>query len=263
MRRPTLQLTWDEEMSVGIPEIDEDHQRFIVLINKLNCSITEGKAPSEIKQILKLIVDDAVFHFANEEVLFNKWQYPDAEAHANMHAKVVGAFKELQKHFIPYGNDSDWMDAGMKMKNILVDHILEEDMKYADYYRNSAPTINRDHFEKLPELLALPNNDPVRKDIEARLEKLEEEYRSQIHAMENELAHYRSHLENLVLQRTERLSVRNSILESSNAYLSEKYLKMSQKYYAYLAVTTRPVNTTYKHKGSSIHYLPWRLEQED
>jgi hypothetical protein len=108
----------------------------------------------------------------------------------------------------------------------------------------------------LPEPLALRNNDPVGKDIEERLVKLEEEYRSQIHAMENELAHYRSHLEKMVLQRTERLNVRNSILESSNAYLSEKYFKMSQKYYAYLAVTTRPVNTTYKHKGIAIHYLP-------
>jgi hemerythrin-like metal-binding protein len=263
MRRPTLQLTWNEGMSVGISEIDEDHQRFILLINKLNCSITTGKTPSEIKQIMQLIIDDAVHHFANEEVLISKWQYPDAEAHADIHVEVVRALEELQKQFIPYGNDSDWMDAGMKIKNILVDHIMKEDMKFADFYSNAERTINRDHFDNMSELLALPNNDPVRNSIEERLVKLEEEYRSQIRAMENELAHYRSHLEKLVLQRTERLNVRNSILESSNAYLSEKYFKMSQKYYAYLAVTTRPVNTRYKHKGIAIHYSTWRQGQEE
>jgi hemerythrin-like metal-binding protein len=134
---PTLQFAWNEEMSVGIPEVDEDHKRFISLINDLNRSIMSRMASSEIKQYLQAIIDDAEKHFAKEEVLFKEWQYPDAEGHAKIHAKVLHTLDEIKKQFIPYGHDSDWVDAGVKIKKLLVDHILKEDMKYADYYRNS------------------------------------------------------------------------------------------------------------------------------
>jgi hemerythrin len=39
--------------------------------------------------------------------------------------------------FEPYGHDSGWIDAGLKIKEILVSHILNEDMRYAEFYRKS------------------------------------------------------------------------------------------------------------------------------
>jgi hemerythrin len=50
-------------MSVGIPEIDEDHKHFIFLINELNRSIVDRKDPAEIKKRLQIIVEDAERHF--------------------------------------------------------------------------------------------------------------------------------------------------------------------------------------------------------
>jgi hemerythrin len=85
MKRPTWQLQWDEGMSVGIPEIDEDHKQFLLLINELNRSITEGRKQAEIKQRLKFIVDDAARHFQREEKLFHEMQFPDAAGHALVH----------------------------------------------------------------------------------------------------------------------------------------------------------------------------------
>ncbi len=137
MKRPTLRLTWKAEMSVGIPEIDEDHKRFIILINDLNRSITEGLESGEIKNKLQLILDDTERHFAHEEKLFKEWNYPDADIHAKIHAQALKALQTIKEKFIPYGHDSGWLDAGVMIKGILVDHILTEDMKYADYFRNS------------------------------------------------------------------------------------------------------------------------------
>jgi hemerythrin-like metal-binding protein len=127
MRRPTLTFAWSEEMSVGIPEIDEDHQKFILLINDLNRAITDRMSPPEIKHRLQLVIDDAVRHFSQEEKLFNEWHYPDTRQHANIHAEVINSLKVINKKFVPYGNDSEWMDAGVQVKKILVDHILKED----------------------------------------------------------------------------------------------------------------------------------------
>lgn len=136
MRRPTFTITWVDEMSVGIPEIDGDHKRFIFLINELNRSITEGKTPTEIKRRLQVILDDAAEHFAHEEKLFKEWRYPDIAGHAKIHAQTLKELNAIMREFIPYGHDTAWLNAGSRIKSILINHILSEDMKYAEFYRN-------------------------------------------------------------------------------------------------------------------------------
>jgi hemerythrin-like metal-binding protein len=137
MRRPTWQFVWKEELSVGIPEIDAEHKHFIFLVNELNKSITQGMAPEVIKGNLLLILEDAAQHFEHEERLFKEWKYPDADVHAKIHAHVLKVLQEIKEKFIPYGYDSEWVDAGMLIKGVLIDHILTEDMKYADYYQHA------------------------------------------------------------------------------------------------------------------------------
>jgi len=137
MKRPTWIIVWNDEMSVGIPEIDADHKHFFALIHDLNRAITEHKAPEEIRGGLQVIIDDAERHFSQEERLFEEWQYPDTGKHAGSHANALEALRVIMKNFIPYGHDSSWIDAGLRIKDILLYHILNEDMKYADFYRNS------------------------------------------------------------------------------------------------------------------------------
>jgi hemerythrin-like metal-binding protein len=122
-------------MNIGILEIDEDHKPIIFLINELNRSITEGKSPIEIKRRLQLIVDDAVRHFGQEEKLFQERQYPGSAGHARVHANILNALQGIKAGFIPYGLDSSWVDVGMKVKRILMDHFQNEDVKYADFSR--------------------------------------------------------------------------------------------------------------------------------
>jgi hemerythrin-like metal-binding protein len=137
MKRPTWTIRWEAEMSVGIPAIDEDHKQFFVMINLLNRSIIDRMEPAAIKKRMQLIIDDAERHFSQEERLFKEWQYPDIESHALSHGRALKELYEVNEKFIPYGFDSAWVDAGLRVKSILVDHILNEDMKYAIFYRDS------------------------------------------------------------------------------------------------------------------------------
>ncbi len=134
-------------MSVGIPEIDEDHQKFIALINDLNRSISDRMTPDEIVKRLEIIIDDAARHFDQEEKLFFEWQYPDVSGHALIHSNILSSLQIMKKKFIPYGHDSGWVDAGVQIKKILIDHILKEDMKYADYYHNHRGSVPKNQFE--------------------------------------------------------------------------------------------------------------------
>lgn len=122
-------------MSVGIPEIDEDHKQFASLINDLNRSIVDRVEVAEIRHRLQLIIDDAVQHFVHEERLFKEWQYADSESHAGLHAQTIDAMRRI---FLGVDNahlEGQWIEAGLEIKAMLIDHILMEDVKYTKAYR--------------------------------------------------------------------------------------------------------------------------------
>ena len=136
MKKPKWNLEWDEGMSVGIPEIDEDHKRFISLIDELNLSITQRMKATEIKKRLQHVIEDANKHFEQEETFFRERGYPNAEGHARSHNNVRDTLKKIQDSFIPYGLEAEWLDAALVIKQILISHILTEDRQYANYFKS-------------------------------------------------------------------------------------------------------------------------------
>jgi hemerythrin len=129
-------LEWNEKLSMGIPEIDAEHQNFILLVNKLNEAIVGRKDVEQIKYCMQSILIDAAKHFAHEEALFKQWGYPGTEEHAKKHAQVVLAMNNIMEHFERGGVDYEWIEAGLKVKEALINHLLHEDMKYRDYCLN-------------------------------------------------------------------------------------------------------------------------------
>ena len=120
-------------MSVGIPEIDDDHKQFISSISELNRAIAERMRPTEIHRRLQTIVDETKSHFEREEQFFREWQYPGAEDHARIHATILKSLQDILESFLPYGLEAEWIDAALVIKDVLISHILVEDMKYAHY----------------------------------------------------------------------------------------------------------------------------------
>lgn len=130
---PIWRLDWDENLSVCIPEIDSEHRRFIRLVNDLNEAIVDRMGCTEIKKRMQRILDDATEHFAHEEALFRKWQYPNADEHAMKHRAVTGALHDIMGQFTRDSSEYEWVAAGLKVKDALIEHLLREDMKYRDY----------------------------------------------------------------------------------------------------------------------------------
>ena len=127
-------LDWSSELSVCIPEIDAEHQRFIALVNALNEAIIGRKGLAVIRQCMQAIVDDAVAHFSHEEELFKEWGYSAAAEHAQKHAQLLAAMREIMGRFSHETGEYVWVDAGLQVKDTLIEHLLTEDMKYRDYH---------------------------------------------------------------------------------------------------------------------------------
>lgn len=130
---PTWRLDWDESLSVCIPEIDSEHQRFIRLVNELNEAIVDRLDRPELEKRMQYILDDAIEHFAHEEALFKEWRYPDAEQHALKHAAITQALNDIMYQFKHDDTVYGWVAAGLKIKEVLISHLLAEDMKYRDF----------------------------------------------------------------------------------------------------------------------------------
>jgi len=136
MKKPKWNLEWNDGMSVGIPEIDADHRRFILLIDELNSFNTSRTESTEIKNRLQLIVEDAERHFKQEEEYFLDCLYPDTKRHARAHDQILHTVHEVLDSFMPYGLDAEWTDAAQIIKNILIGHVLNDDMEYVNYFKS-------------------------------------------------------------------------------------------------------------------------------
>lgn len=131
---PPWRLEWNEGLSMHIPEIDAEHRHFIDLVNDLNESIVGRMDLEVIKRCMQAILDDAVAHFAHEQALFKEWRYPEAGEHAVKHAQIMRALNDIMARFERGGTEYDWIEAGLQIKQVLIEHLLTEDMKYRDFF---------------------------------------------------------------------------------------------------------------------------------
>jgi hemerythrin len=128
-------IGWNDGLSVGIPEVDADHKRFIFLVDELNHSIVGRMDVDKIKNRLLLIIDDAVHHFGHEERLFKEWNYPDLDDHANKHAGIIKMLQTIIRTDDTHTSLPELILMGLAIKETLIDHILTDDMKYAEFYK--------------------------------------------------------------------------------------------------------------------------------
>ena len=125
-------IEWSDELSVGIQEIDEQHQILVNLINMLYEAIIKQTEAQEVGTILAELSQYTVIHFAVEESLMRIFDYPNYEEHKKNHQKLTTQVFELQNKF-KYSQESISVEVLHFLRHWLTDHIMGEDKKYAPY----------------------------------------------------------------------------------------------------------------------------------
>lgn len=127
-------VSWSEDLSVGIREIDNQHKHFIGELNRAH-SLCSSRDPDlkTIRGIAIGVMDYAREHFTTEESYFKKHDYPYAKEHEAEHAKL------LERSIEFYDRLDSGEDVSMEflefLKEWLEDHLKTHDMKYARYFR--------------------------------------------------------------------------------------------------------------------------------
>ena len=125
-------VSWTPDLLVGVQKIDDHHEELFRRFNQLGDALWDGKGTDEIGGMLDFIANYAVTHFADEEALMLKHDYPKLETHKQVHEAFVS---EVTKTITEYKNGNNSSEFVVKIVNRLGDwtreHIkkMDQDIK--------------------------------------------------------------------------------------------------------------------------------------
>ena len=126
-------LSWNENLSVRIPSIDEQHKVLINMINNLQDAMSSGDSRSVLGDIFDGLLDYTQKHFDYEKDLMEKNGYPATEGHLKEHDGFVEKVSDLHKQFVSSSNFMIGVDVMKFLTDWLVNHIQGVDKEYSDY----------------------------------------------------------------------------------------------------------------------------------
>ena len=115
-----------------LPAAPQEHEADLEALNK---AILECEDKATVERMMDLMLTEAAHHFRHEQELLARWKYPDTAAHTAKHAQLIAQFERVMKGFAQTDISFVWALKGLHLKQLLVEHLLQEDMKYRDFLR--------------------------------------------------------------------------------------------------------------------------------
>ena len=124
-------MDWEDKLSVGIPEFDNEHKKLIDMINNLHTAMKERKSKDVLASLIKDLKNYTQEHFSQEETFMKKYDYADFAAHEIAHKKFIEQINGVEKDF-----EADKLTVAIDLFNFLTNwlkvHIKDIDKKYGD-----------------------------------------------------------------------------------------------------------------------------------
>ena len=126
-------MKWNDSFSVGVAEIDAQHQKLVSMIYELNEAMLQAKGREALIKILDGLVSYAVDHFGTEEKYFAQFDFPFTHSHKKEHQAFVEKVAAFQKDF-----NSGKICLSIEVMTFLSDwlqtHIKCTDKKYGPFF---------------------------------------------------------------------------------------------------------------------------------
>lgn len=129
-----LLVEWKPEFSVGVERFDEEHRHLISLLNQLQVALADQRENLILGAILKELVWYTRSHFKAEEVLMKRYAYPGLVSHRAEHDRFREKVAQFVDHF-QSGRAVIAVEVSDALLEWLIDHILQCDAAYADFFR--------------------------------------------------------------------------------------------------------------------------------
>ena len=126
---------WNKNFFTGISEVDYQHFKIVNYINDLYREFVGNKNKEKLYSILTDLAEFTRIHFADEQILMKKHNYPRLDIHMKEHTDLL---KQLGRYIEDIKNNRAKIDDKFLafLNEWLSHHILEEDMQYAPYLKD-------------------------------------------------------------------------------------------------------------------------------
>ena len=129
-------IDWDDNMSVNVKKIDQQHQKLIAIMNNLFEAMTEGKGKQVLDKTVDQLLEYTEIHFKTEEIFFDQFEYSETDSHKKEHEdfiEKVSAFKD--------GTDRGKLGLSVDVMHFLSrwleNHIMKTDKKYSRFFNEN------------------------------------------------------------------------------------------------------------------------------
>lgn len=124
-------FVWKKAYEIGIGEIDREHQRLFEIGNEIEDIDDPVKEMDRLKRALYDLFEYMKEHFAHEEAVMEKINYPHLEEHRKMHQHLTEELNNILKNTKGFNLLEDKL---VKLiKEWIVEHIEEHDLKIGEY----------------------------------------------------------------------------------------------------------------------------------
>lgn len=131
-------LVWSTEISVGEEAIDTQHKDLLKQMGVLAFSLKTGEGNEKIQEILNFLDEYIKTHLRYEEKYMLNNNYPEYESHRKLHENFEKKFRDFKVEF--YKENMDKKSLALKMEGYMrdwwINHISNDDKKYADFITN-------------------------------------------------------------------------------------------------------------------------------
>ena len=126
----------ENDYSINVAVIDEEHKQFISIINKAITAIERDNDGEKISEALNAMTLYAVSHFKNEEEYMITFDYPEFILHKKEHREFLIKTVDFCKS-VTNGNRNISSSLHKYLKNWLEEHIQETDRKLTECFNKN------------------------------------------------------------------------------------------------------------------------------
>lgn len=136
-----MKIAWKSEYAIGVHEVDNQHQELFSRLNALLEGVAGGRGDRELIETLKFLDTYTKRHFAAEESLQRRFEYPHYEMHAAEHRHFLATLATLKEKIAADGaTDRNVKLACATLENWLVSHVCTIDRPLGEFVNR-----NRNH----------------------------------------------------------------------------------------------------------------------
>ncbi|HLO24563.1 MAG TPA: hemerythrin family protein [Geobacteraceae bacterium] len=131
-----MQVAWDESLSVGVVEIDDQHKQIFDNFNAFSIACREGHGAEKLNDLFWFLSSYVATHFANEERLMQRVGFPDYPSHYELHTTFISKVDELMGRFSTEGPSQDLVaTVNEAIKDWLLEHISVMDRTIGQFVK--------------------------------------------------------------------------------------------------------------------------------